>query len=298
MYLAEKKNTDDLNNENPAFRQQNPDSDAACRHTVTEAECVVGKNDISHLKSLFLSADAHLPVDDEIKRSALNLLQEEIARKEVRIVSDRRKLWCMHMRYADKGMLLFHIFCCLLMLLFMQVMAWYEADRSLTLMLSMMLSGGLGSFSVLEVGKICFAKLAELSESCFFNVRQMAAFDMILSGVLSLTALIIVMLYAGAYWKIRLVQIGLYVLVPFIVTQCVCLGVLLTEIGRRTPWMVAGIGMFFSVFFATLSSSPRLYTQSALFIWGAAFALGTGILAVQIRTLFIQIGKGDILCTN
>ena len=162
----------------------------------------------------------------------------------------------------------------------------------------MIFSGVLGSLSVLEVGKVYFAKLSELSETCFFNVRQMAAFDMIVSGIINLSVLSAVILFVGLQWKIWLLQIGLYILVPFIFAQCVCLGVLLTESGRKNGWLTAVAGIFLSVVYAILASTPRLYTASALFIWAIALVVGVVTLGIQIKALFTEINKGEILCTN
>ncbi|MDE6845604.1 MAG: hypothetical protein K2J99_07545 [Lachnospiraceae bacterium] len=250
------------------------------------------------LRSLFLSADSHLTIDEERRRSALNVLRKEIEYKEVRLVVSRRRIWQNQLRYADRSMFIFHLTGCAFMLLLMVFMNMQNVDSAIMITSAMILAGILGSFSVLEVGRICFAKLAELSETCFFNVRQMAAFDMILSGIINLTALFAITLFAGHKWQIRLVQIGLYILVPFIFTQCACLGTLLTETGRRNAWLVAAIGVFLSVFYVILASMPRLYTESALFIWLIALLTGMVIFGIQIKTLFREIGKGEILCTN
>ena len=126
----------------------------------------------------------------------------------------------------------------------------------------------------------------------------MTAYDMVFSGLINLAALSAIIVFAGFQWKIRLIQIGLYILVPFIFTQCVCLGVLLTEIGRRNVWLVAAVGGFLSVFYVILASTPRLYTESALFLWAIALLINTAVFAIQIHTLFREIGKGEILCTN
>lgn len=248
--------------------------------------------DTSDLKALFQAADSQSTIDGQIKNSSLKLLQEAIDAKEVRLISDKRKIWQSHMRYADKEMWIFHIFYCILMLSSILVV------NHTTVVLSMLLSSALGSLSVLEVGRICFAKLSELSETCFFNVRQMAAFDMVFSGILNLAALSFGILLMSSRWQVRLVQIGLYVLVPFIFTQCVCLGVLLTEAGRRNTWITVGTGILLTAFFAFLSSIPWLYMESALLFWGIALIAGIAILGIQVRTLFSEIGKGDILCTN
>lgn len=255
-------------------------------------------NSTTDIKSMFTSTDALLPIDVERKNRTLEKLRKEIAGKEVLLVSNRRKIWLNQMRYADRSMICFHLLGCIVMLLLIVMMDIRQIDSESIIAASMILAGVLGTLSVLEVGKVCFAKLSELSETCFFNVRQMAAFDMILSGILNLTALTAGILFVGLRWKIWLIQIGLYIMVPFIFAQCVCLGVLLTEAGRKNGWLTAVAGLFLSVVYAILASTPRLYTTSALFIWAIALVVGAVILGLQTKALFTAINKGEILCAN
>lgn len=255
-------------------------------------------NDTTDIKAMFASTDTLLPIDAVRKHITLEQLRQEIADKEVPLVSNRRKIWLNQMRYADRSMLVLHILGCIVMLSLMVMMHVRQIDNGSMIAISMILSGVLGSLSVLEVGKICFAKLSELSETCFFNVRQKAAFDMIISGIINLTALSAGILFVGFQWKIWLLQIGLYILVPFIFAQCVCLGVLLTETGRKNGWLTAVAGIFLCIFYTILASTPQLYTSSALFIWAIALIAGVIILGILTKALFTEINKGEILCTN
>ena len=255
-------------------------------------------NNTADIKAVFASTDALLPIDAERKNRTLEELRQEIADKEVLLVSSKRKIWLNQMRYADRSMIIFHILGCIVMLLMMVMMDALQINNESVIAVSMIFSGVLGSLSVLEVGKVYFAKLSELSETCFFNVSQMAAFDMIVSGIINLAALSAVILFVGFQWKIWLFQIGLYILVPFIFAQCVCLGVLLTEAGRKNGWLTAVAGIFLSVVYAILASTPQLYTASALFIWVIALIVGGIILGLQTKALFMEINKGEILCTN
>lgn len=254
-----------------------------------------GQTDI---KALFAATDSLFPIDEQRKTDALQLLRQAAAAKEVGLLTDKRIIWQNRMRYADRNMLWFHLCGCLLMLFLMKMMELRQVDRAYMITASMLLTGVLGAFTILQAGSVCFARVAELSETCFFNVRQMAAFDLILSGIINLTVLSAVILFAGFQWKIKLLQLGLYLLAPFVLTQCGCLALLLSEVGRRNPWMLLAVGVFLSIFFSVLTSQPLLYEESMLFVWGAALFTGILLLGIQIRALFTAINKGEILCTN
>lgn len=250
------------------------------------------------IRSAFAETDSRLIIDRKRRQDTLDLLRDTIECKEVRLVYKKRQIWLNQLRYADKNMILFHLSGHIVMLFLMVLMDIRNVDSRFMTASAMIFAGVLGSLSILAVSRVCFTKPAELSESCYFNVRQLTAFDMVFSGLVNLAMLSMVILFAGFQWKMRLIQIGLYILVPFIVTQCVCLGVLLTEAGRRNAWLVAAIGAFLSAFYLILASTPHLYTESALFIWVIALLLSAVIFTVQINALFREISKGDILCTN
>lgn len=257
-----------------------------------------GSRAVRDLQSAFADADSGLPIDPARRQEALAALQHVIACKEVYLLYNKRLTWQNRFRYADRSIGIFHLLGCIAMLFLMFVMDLQHVDRGFMTASAMILAGVLGSLSILTVSRACFSKLSELSESCFFNVRQITAFDMVFSGLINLAVLMIMILFAGSRWQIRLLQIGVYILVPYVFTQCACLGVLLTETGRRNVWLIAAIGGFLSVFYVILASTPHLYTESALVIWVIALLIGAGLFGIQIHALFKEISKGEILCTN
>lgn len=256
------------------------------------------RDDVSFIRSCFVSPDARFPIDKQRKNSTLIALQQAIRDKKILFVNDKRKIWRIQLCYADKTILYLHAFACIFLLLSLKLMEMQQIEWTQMLSTAMTLSGILGTFSLLAAGKSCLARLSELSESCFFNVRQMTAFDMVFTDLISLVSLAAAILFAGFQWKISLLRIGLYILVPFAFAQCSCLGVLLTERGRKNIWLIASTGIFLSVFCAVLASSAWLYTGFALFFWGIALAVCGLIHGIQIKLLFAELGKGEILCTN
>lgn len=162
----------------------------------------------------------------------------------------------------------------------------------------MIVSGALGALSLLEVGNLFFSGMTELGESCYFNVRQLAAFQMVYSGVLSLVALMLATVSAGLKYQLDLMRTGLFILVPFVFTECICLTVIILEVGRRNLLLIVAVGIFSALFWGVLASIPELYEASALAFWGVALMAGIGILAVQVRRFFNALDKGEILCAD
>lgn len=172
------------------------------------------------------------------------------------------------------------------------------AETEDIILFSMLLSGILAVVSTLGISRIFSSGIAEISESCYFNVKQIVAFQMLISGIINLTLFSAEILFTGYGWKIELVHIALYILVPFVFTECVCLGVLLMETGRKKSYLLVMAGIFTMALFFVLSLSPNLYKATAIVVWGAVFVAGLFILCLQIKILFSGIKKGEIICTN
>ena len=162
----------------------------------------------------------------------------------------------------------------------------------------MILAGVLGALSVLEVGGMFFSGTTELESSCYFNVRQLATFQMTYSGILSLAALLISTVFANMRLEKNIIAAGIYILVPFVSTECVCLTVMLTEIGRRNILLLIAAGAFSAFFWGIMTSIPALYETSAMIFWIGVLLIGIGIFALQIKWFFNALDKGEIVCAD
>lgn len=251
-----------------------------------------------NIQERFYVNDQKTVINQKRKEETLLLLQEKIAAKQVSIMSSKRKILLNQIRYMDKSMMSLHLLLCILLLLIASVIKYYRIEEENVILFSMVISCILGVISIAEVSRIFFSGIMELSESCYFNVRQIVAFQMAMSGIINLTVLFPAILFVGTRWEISILQAGLYTLVPFVMTECCCLGSLLLEVGRRNSYLLIMIGVFLIVFYMILAQVPELYQITALSIWGIAFVAGILLLGVQIKILFQGIKKGEIICMN
>lgn len=255
--------------------------------------------DNSTLKSSFAALDQCLPIDETHRNETLDLLHQETNARKKRLVPDRKLILLGLIRYTDRNLPGIHLLVCIVMLLLLLAMNLCDPDMETLLFLSTILPGLLACLSAFELREICFVKMAELSKTCFFHVRQLAVLSMVLSGIMNLIALSAGILFAGYQWKVKLLPLGLYVLVPFIFMQCVCFGTMLTETGRKYVWLNAVLGVPFALLgCVTASWHQTLYTESALVFWVAALFAGIAVLILEASILLGKLGKGDILCTN
>lgn len=259
-----------------------------------------------NIREEFRITDRAVVIDEKKKEETLLFLQKEIAGKRTRVRNGQKQILFQQFRYMDKSMIWIHAAFCIVPVFLMAILHWsagcgrfaMEIGEEEMILIFTILSGILGIVSIMEISRIFFSGIAELSESCYFNVRQMVAFQMFLSGIMNLTVLFIGILFVGIRWKVELLRIGLHILVPFVIAECCCLMVILSGAGRKNSYLLVMVGAFVIVFYCILASSPELYRITALAVWGAALMAGLLLLGVQIRLLFRGIEKGEILCTN
>lgn len=251
------------------------------------------------LREKFNNADAAIEIDEKKKSKTLLFLKKKIEEKQPSLICNKRRFLLNQLKYMDKTIFIYHLVICVIMLPVLEAMSRNGVAEKEIVITSVILSGIAGVISIAEIGRIFSSGIAEISETSYFNVRQIVAFNMFISGVINLTLLSVGIFFVSFRWKIEILRIGLYVLVPFVFVECGCLGALLMEVGRKNPYIQVIAGTFMIIlFYIILISDSRVYSAAALAVWGVAFVFGLTLLAAQIGVLFNGIKKGEIICMN
>jgi len=246
------------------------------------------------IRDLFVKNDSGVIIDVSRKQKTLECVSAQEFEQKNR-VSTRWQIIKGQIRHMDKNILWMHLAVCIGIVVLVWT-NWFDVQSWEKY--GMIFSGVLGALSFLEVGSMFFSRMTELEAVCYFNVRQLATFQMTYSGLLSLAALMIFTVFANIRLEKNLMVTGIYILVPFVFTECVCMTVMLTEIGRRNILLLIAVGIFSTFFWGILASSPMLYEASATIFWTVALLAGIGIFAVQIKRFFRVLDKGEIICAD
>lgn len=257
----------------------------------------MGKKD-NKPEQIFDAAKTAVKINTEKKKAALEIINEAAYNRKIPVLHSRKQILKNQFLYMDKTVPGFQILLYAVMAVSVMCLFKKGFGREEIMIVSMFLSGIMGMISVMTICRVFFSDMVELGESCYFNIYQTTVLHMVYSGIINLVVLPAEILFVGSKWKTDLLQTGLYILVPFVFAQCCCLKVLLSKAGRRNPYIVCGAGIFAALFYGILARMPRLYQASATGFWGGAFILGALLLGVQIRKLFNEIEKGEILCIN
>lgn len=249
------------------------------------------------LKQLFQESEHDICIDAERKKKTLHFLSVEISRKKA-LLYDKKIIIKNQLIYMDKTSLFGSIAGSFIVMALIYLFSELGWDNHEVIALNSIFSAFLSVLSLAGISNIFSSNIAEVGESCYFNVKQMVAFQMLYHGIVSLTVLLIVTIWVSSQWEVAFLQVGLYVVVPYVFTQCCCLFSFLTKTGRQSPYVIFIVGIFVCIVFATVAMSPQIYSASAIVIWVTAFIVGVTMLSIQIRFLFCEIGKGEILCAN
>jgi len=252
----------------------------------------------SDIKNLWEKNKTEIYIDPDKKAKSLQLLQRTANEKKLPEKNSRTQIIFRQISYMDKRFFTLHLTGNFLILLLL-----IRAEKTISnpeniYVISMILSILMGMFSMAAPAKMFSSKLTELSESCYFNVRQIFALDMVISGGLNLITFLIIIPFVSIKWQVSLLRFGMYLLVPYVFTQSCCLSLLLTETGRAKPVLILFAGAFLMVTALTAASIPGIYETWALHYWCYVFIAGIVILFLRIRNFFTAIEKGEILCTH
>lgn len=208
------------------------------------------------------------------------------------------RILCSQIRYMDKRAWIADLVGNICFAVIPVALRYFGAGKEGMIVLLMLSSSLLGSLSILVLSHLFSREIGELSCTCYFSARQIAAQQMFGLGAVNLLTLGFLICFIGVRWKAELFRIGIYTLVPFVVTVCICIGVLQFEGLRNRSYPVTAAGFISAAAFLLIASVPRLYCASAIIVWRVVFAVGTTVLVLEIRHLFHAIDKGEILCTD
>lgn len=141
-------------------------------------------------------------------------------------------------------------------------------------------------------------QMAELGESCYFNTKQCVAAWLVLSGMINVMILFLIAGYLNYHWSVGLLQVGLYILTPYLVSSITALGILSMETRGKNSSLFGMSAILLSISYGVIGSIPRALFVTTLWIWAVAFLVSGLLFVIQIKKLLSKMEKGEVLCTN
>lgn len=133
--------------------------------------------------------------------------------------------------------------------------------------------------------------MAELGESCYFNTKQCVAAWLVLSGMINVMILFLIAGYLNYHWSVGLLQVGLYILTPYLVSSITALGILSMETRGKNSSLFGMSAIFLSISYGVIGSIPRALFVTTLWIWAVAFLVSGLLFVMQIKKLLSKMEK-------
>lgn len=141
--------------------------------------------------------------------------------------------------------------------------------------------------------------MAELEQSCYFNLPQIWAIKMALAGTVDALALTICSGRIAGKTGLPFGQVCLYVLVPFVLSNVCCLYFLTALRGGRNRYGLLVMAFVTGIAAMVPGQMPaEAYAGTALWRWAAALGAGVGLYLWQLWRMWGKIRKGEMVCWN
>ena len=249
------------------------------------------------IKALLAKADEQVHVDEIRKQKTYHAMIEIMEEQRTPVMSTKNILFHQFW-YMDK--LFFAVYGVLICLGIISITALQYTGLNQDGMITVCMVGA-GILSITSIGvidKLFFGKMAELGESCYFNTKQCVAAWLILSGMINIVILLSMAGYLGYHWKAKLLQVGLYILTPYLISSSTALQILSMETRGKNSALFGISAIFLSISYVVIASIPRVLFGTTLCIWAAAFLVSGFLFVIQIKKLLSKLERGEVLCTN
>ena len=257
------------------------------------------------IRRLFQKAEIQVCPEQKRILKMYEYLQNEIDKNEYKNKKQRKRteislrdiLW-QQFRLIDKTYVIVYIMAVFAGFALMVFLQYAGTGKNDAIMVSMIISGCLSTLSVCGINKLYFGKMAELGASCYFNTKQCVAAWMVMSGMINVVVLFLLAGYLNGFWHVGLLQVGLYILTPYLLSGMIALGILSMETGKKHSFLFVISGFLMSIGYGVLGAIPGIMFTAANRIWTAVFILSLLLFVIQIKRLFNKMEKGDVLCMN
>lgn len=251
----------------------------------------------SEIKTLFAKADEQVHVDEIRKQKTYHAMIDEMEKQRTPMMSTKNILFHQFW-YMDK--LFFAVYGVLICLgiIFITALQYTGLNQNEMITVCMVGASILSITSISVIDKLFFGKMAELGESCYFNTKQCVAAWLVLSGMINVMILFLIAGYLNYHWRVGLLQVGLYILTPYLVSSITALGILSMETRGKNSSLFGMSAIFLSISYGVIGSIPRALFVTTLWIWAVALLVSGLLFVMQIKKLLSKMEKGEVLCTN
>ncbi|MCI9142432.1 MAG: hypothetical protein HFH87_07385 [Lachnospiraceae bacterium] len=240
-----------------------------------------------------------LQPDATVKAQAMKEIEGWIERKKVRHTPSWRELAFIELQYISPGFWVMQGSVAAALVIWLERTSVLRGGLKDYLQWISVMAAWLGVIACGDLGRHFSRRMAELEQSCYLNLPQMWTIRMILTGTADILVLLLCGFRISENTSVPFIQVCLYILVPFVLSNGCCL--LYVTLLRSARGRYGQLVLFFltgSIVCVCVVTPSRLYTKALLWLWVVLLAAGTVFFLWQLQRIYGKIRRGETLCWN
>lgn len=230
--------------------------------------------------------------------------KKEQSLKEIRIAAGKKKIVAVpsfwhkikvQFDYMEKIYLFFPFIMILCVLGVVKILNWEQMQQEVFSLLSSTIAF-LGVFGTISISRIFAYHMGELEASCYYNAGEIVAIRMLLSGFVNGVMIILCSLVVSDWMQSKFITTLLYILTPFLLSNCIYFVILLQMKEKNMIFKFLAVGILCVFTWMFMLSRSWLYETGMMTVWLILFVLSIIILYSEIRLLFWNVRKGEMIC--
>lgn len=249
------------------------------------------------IKKMVAELSETVAPDSERTRQALAVIQQAIDEKQLYYKPSPLRLLGIQLQYISPASWVIQAGFLLTVLFLLRLTSMAQRELADYLWWSSVTAAWMGMMACADLGHHLSRGMAELEQSCYINLPQLWTIKMILMGTVDLLILGLCSGGISHNTQTPIWQVGVYLLVPFVLSNLCCLLFLSVLRERRNH----GAQLALAVVLALAALGPSLadvYNWGSFGVWLLILAAGCILLAEQLREYYKKIAGGEILCWN
>lgn len=236
---------------------------------------------------------------EERKESVMQEIERCIARKRIRNTPSWHELAWIELQYISPMFWIAQAGLVAALILLLEHTSLHRGELKDYLQWISVMAAWMGVLTCGDLGRHFSRGMAELEQSCYFNLPQMWTIRMILSGTADILILMLCGTRIAEDTYVPFLQVCLYILVPFVLSNVVCLMLVTGLRSARGGYGQLVTGFLTGSIAAAIVMIPsELYAKAYVWRWGMLLLAGTIFYFWQLQRIYGKIRRGEALCWN
>ena len=161
-----------------------------------------------------------------------------------------------------------------------------------------MVGAGILSITSISVIDKIVLENGRVRRSCYFNTKTVCCCMAGIVGMINVMILFLIAGYLNYHWRVGLLQVGLYILTPYLVSSITALGILSMETrGENSSLFGMSCHLFINKLWSNRFDSESTFCNNSLDMGSSFSCVGT-FICNEDKKLLSEMEKGEVLCTN